>query len=243
MAVKRVVLALGLAAAFPALAGDEDLERRVRLLEQRLSSQALMDMLQRVDALQREVQALRGQVEALQHEVDRLRQSAPSGTAPAAVTSAPEAPPVPPAAEAASPLAVEDQAQPADPEAIRQAYRQAFDLLQAGHYDAAIDAFSTFLQRHPDSPLAPNAYYWLGEAYYVKRDFRAAADAFGQVVAHFPGSAKVPDALLKLGYIAEARGDRQAARRYLEKVRDTWPTAHAAKLAAERLARMEQARP
>ncbi|BCX81264.1 hypothetical protein MIT9_P0842 [Methylomarinovum caldicuralii] len=242
MAVKRAVLALGLAAAFPALAGDEDLERRVRLLEQRLSSQALMDMLQRVDTLQREVQALRGQVEALQHEVERLRQAAPAGAAPATVTSAPEAPPVPPAA-AASPPAVEEQAQPADPEAIRQAYRQAFDLLQAGHYDAAIDAFSTFLQRHPDAPLAPNAYYWLGEAYYVKRDFRAAADAFRQVVEHFPDSAKVPDALLKLGYIAEAQGDRQAARRYLEKVRDTWPTAHAAQLAAERLARMEQARP
>lgn len=241
MAVKRAVLALGLAAAFPVLAGDEDLERRVRLLEQRLSSQALMDMLQRVDALQREVQTLRGQVEALQHEVERLHQAAPAGAAPAAMTSAPEAPPVPPAA-AASPPAVEEQAQPADPEAIRQAYRQAFDLLQAGHYDAAIDAFSTFLQRRPDSSLAPNAYYWLGEAYYVKRDFRAAADAFRQVVEHFPDSAKVPDALLKLGYIAEAQGDRQAARRYLEKVRDTWPTAHAAKLAAERLARM-QARP
>lgn len=235
MAARRG-LALGLL-AFAVQAQEPDLEARVRLLEQRLSSRALVEMLQRVDQLQHEVQALRGQVETLQNQVERLRrdmaersltvdEGANGGTG------------EPGSAEPQTPASV--QTREASSEVVRQAYRRAFDQLQAGHYDAAIDAFSEFLQRHPESPLAANAYYWLGEAYYVKRDFRAAGDAFSQVVAHFPASPKAADAALKLGYVAYEQRRWQEARRRLEEVVRRFPGTQAARLAEERLARMKR---
>ncbi len=230
-----LLLVLGLLTA-PTPAADHDLEARVQALERRLSSRVLMEMLQRLDQLQQEVQALRGQVETLQYRVDRLSQAQNAPGAPAPVTAPPET--VSP--EPAPPAAVEESADGASAEAVRQAYRQAFDQLQAGHYDDAIDAFSEFLQRYPEAPLAANAYYWLGEAYYVKRDFPAAREAFRQVVERFPASPKAADALLKLGYVAFEQGRWQDARRRLQAVVQRFPGTRAAQLAADRLERMRR---
>ncbi len=60
--------------------------------------------------------------------------------------------------------------------------------------------FQQFLQSYPQSSLADNAQYWLGESYYVTRDFQNAAAAFQTVLDRWPDSRKAPDALLKLGY-------------------------------------------
>ncbi len=231
-----LLAALALVAA-PGLAADRDLEARVQALERRLSSRVLMEMLQRLDQLQQEVQALRGQVETLQYQVARLSQAQNVPAAPAPVPAPPETT-VPPPEPAPAATVQADGA--ATAEAVQRAYRQAFDQLQAGHYDAAIDAFSEFLQRYPEAPLAANAYYWLGEAYYVKRDFPAAAEAFRQVVERFPASPKAADALLKLGYVAFEQGRWEGARRRLQAVVERFPGTRAARLAADRLERMRR---
>ncbi len=236
---ERLFLLAALAlAAVPGPAADRDLEARVQALERRLSSRVLMEMLQRLDQLQQEVQALRGQMETLQYQVDRLRQAQNPPAAPAPVPAPPETTVPPP--EPAPAAAVQSDGTDTSAEAVRQAYRQAFDQLQAGHYDAAINAFSEFLQRYPEAPLAANAYYWLGEAYYVKRDFPAAREAFRQVVERFPASPKAADALLKLGYVAFEQGRWQDARRRLQAVVERFPGTRAARLAADRLERMRR---
>jgi TolA-binding protein len=78
-------------------------------------------------------------------------------------------------------------------------YAQSFDALKAGSYSVAITGFKDFLNTYPSSPLAENAQYWLGEAYYVTHDLDAAATAFRNVTQKWPNSRKTPDALLKLG--------------------------------------------
>src|ERR1019366_453052 len=70
-------------------------------------------------------------------------------------------------------------------------YQAAFDLLKNGQYDRAITAFQGFLNAYPNSQLADNAQYWLGEAYYVNRSFPEALAAFQRVVENFPGSRKL----------------------------------------------------
>src|SRR5205807_5943550 len=79
-------------------------------------------------------------------------------------------------------------------------YAQAFDALKAGSYSVATTGFKDFLASYPSSPLAENAQYWLGEAYYVNHDYESAAGAFRAVLKKWPDSRKAPDALLKLGY-------------------------------------------
>ena len=117
-------------------------------------------------------------------------------------------------------------------------YTQAFDALKAGSYSVAITGFKDFLGTYPASPLAENAQYWLGEAYYVNHDYEAAAAAFRAVLKKWPDSRKAPDALLKLGYTQYAQKQYAAARATLTEVTHKYPGSDSAKLAADRLRRV-----
>jgi tol-pal system protein YbgF len=127
----------------------------------------------------------------------------------------------------------------AAPSSVEQAvYNQAFDALKAGSYSIAITGFKDFLTHYPASPLAENAQYWLGEAYYVNHDYTPAAGAFRTVLSKWPNSRKAPDALLKLGFTQYEQAQYPAARATLTDVTRRFPGSDAAKLAAERLRRI-----
>jgi tol-pal system protein YbgF len=125
------------------------------------------------------------------------------------------------------------------PSSVEQAvYSQAFDALKAGSYSVAITGFRNFLTSYPSSPLAENAQYWLGEAYYVNRDYDSAAGAFRSVLKKWPDSRRAPDALLKLGFSQFQQKQYPAARSTLDDVIKKYPGTDSAKLAADRLARI-----
>jgi tol-pal system protein YbgF len=119
----------------------------------------------------------------------------------------------------------------------QRVYGQSFDALKAGSYSIAITGFKDFLTSYPASPLAENAQYWLGEAYYVTRDFDSASGAFKSVLSKWPDSRKAPDALLKLGYTQIAQNKTGEGRATLSQVVQKYPGTDAAKLASERLSR------
>ena len=76
-------------------------------------------------------------------------------------------------------------------------------LLQAqreqGDFGRAEAALKSFISANPNHRLAGNAQYWLGETYYVRRDYNNAAIAFAEGFQKYPNSEKAPDNLLKLG--------------------------------------------
>jgi tol-pal system protein YbgF len=117
-------------------------------------------------------------------------------------------------------------------------YQAAFQLLKDSQYDRAIAAFQKFLVSFPDSPLAENAQYWLGEAYYVNKAFPDARAAFQRVVDKYPQSRKLPDALLKVGYCDYELKQWQAAKSVLTQVASTYPDTPAGRLAQQRLERL-----
>jgi tol-pal system protein YbgF len=102
-------------------------------------------------------------------------------------------------------------------------------------FDAAVDAFTTFLRSYPDGRYAPNAHYWLGELYLViePADPEAARQAFTLLLNEYPDNAKVPDALYKLGRVQYIKGNPQRAREYLERVIREYPDSSAARLAGD----------
>lgn len=172
-----------------------DLDGRLVRIERVVANQSLLDLTQRIDALESELRALHGQLEELQNSNEALRKqqrdlyadldrrlSALSGTAGTGGGTA--------SAAGNTGAAAGEQA----------AYTQAFDALKASNYPAAIAGFRQFLSTYSTSELADNAQYWLGEAYYVTRDYEKAADAFRAVGQQWPDSRKAADALLKLGY-------------------------------------------
>jgi len=127
-----------------------------------------------------------------------------------------------------------------DPLKEQQAYQAAFNLLKAGRYDQAAKAFQKFLAEYPTGKFTDNAQYWLGESYYVTRNFDSALREFNTLVSDHPDSQKVTHALLKIGYIHDELGQKDKAREFLTDLTKNYPQSTAAGLAAKRLERMRQ---
>ena len=117
----------------------------------------------------------------------------------------------------------------------QDAYKAAFDTLHEGRYDEAVNRFQDFLTNYPTSRLAGDAQYWLGEAYYVVRDFDKSKQAFLALGMNYPNSKRLPDAMLKLGYLYADSGDKAKAREVLQKLTESYPDSRAATLARQRL--------
>ena len=119
------------------------------------------------------------------------------------------------------------------------AYNHAFDALKNSDYTGAIAQFKDFLRHYPQSALADNAQYWLGEGYYVTRDYDDAAIAFRAVVravsAVPQGSGRAAQARLR-AVRAQSTWPMRAQR--LARWCSDIPGTDAAKLAAERLTKI-----
>jgi len=104
----------------------------------------------------------------------------------------------------------------------------------------AISQFRAFLTKHPKSPLAANAQYWLGEVMYSSKNYRGAIDEFVTVLEMYSDSSKAPDAAIKLGYSFYEMKNWVYARRTLQDVMRNFPRTQAAGLAQARLAKMKK---
>lgn len=135
---------------------------------------------------------------------------------------------------------------PAKPVAVQKAgsndkvdYSKAYEILKKNR-QAGINSFKAFLVKYPKSPLAENAHYWIGEAWYSQRNYRGAIDSFVVVLNKYKSGRKAPDAAVKLGYSFYALKDWNMARRTFNDVLRYFPKSHAAKLAKARLEKMKQ---
>jgi tol-pal system protein YbgF len=90
-------------------------------------------------------------------------------------------------------------------------YNYAFGLLRQADYPGAEEALRSFVQRYPNDPLAGNAEYWLGETYYVRKDYNNAAATFAEGYRKYPQSGKAADNLLKLGMSLGNVGQKKEA--------------------------------
>jgi len=100
----------------------------------------------------------------------------------------------------------------------RSDYNEAFRLLNQNRYEEAAGAFEQFTQQYPNDPLIGNAYYWLGETHYIRKDYVNAADDFRQGYQKLPEGPKAPDNLLKLAISLKAQERNQDACVILEQI-------------------------
>jgi tol-pal system protein YbgF len=242
----------------------DELETRVQQLERRLDSRSLVSLMEQVSALQREVQQLRGDIEVQAHSMQSLQkrqrdlyldidrrlhrleaggvqgQADVPGTAAAAPARPGGATPPAPFTPTGRSNAGTAASAALNPAKERKEYDRALEQLKEGRYTEASAAFQAFLERYQGSSYADNAQYWLGEVYYVTREFQPALSEFGKVVDSYPDSTKIADAKLKIGYIQYELKDWTKAREMLTQVVQTYPGTTTARLAQERLDRMKR---
>jgi tol-pal system protein YbgF len=221
--------------ADPTVQKLSELDSRLLRIERVLANQSLLDLSQRIEAAQAETRVLRGQLDELQHQVGQSqtqqremygdvdrRLSALEGNPGAAASSV-----TPPAG---LPIPQGDD---------RANYQAAFDLLKDAKYPEAINAFQQYLTTFPNGPLADNAQYWLGEAHYVTKQYPDALRDFRTVIEKYPESRKIPDALLKIGYCNYELKNWTEARSALGQVVQRFGDTTAARLASQRLAKLD----
>jgi tol-pal system protein YbgF len=203
------------------------------------SPASLMDLQDKLTSLESSLQAQTQQIEDLQKTVQTLEQklsqtpesAAPTENETEAVpeNDTAETDTVPSDASAsASPTPTLGQATPSRPLTETDAlpsseagtYQTGIDALKQGQYAEARDHFTTFITNNPEDKLVPNAYYWMGEAYYAEGNYRKSGETFLKGFQDYPDSPKAPDSLLKLGLsLQSAKQTKQACQSFDELLR------------------------
>jgi len=89
---------------------------------------------------------------------------------------------------------------PLDPNlSPQEVYNMARSDYLKGNFDLAIEGFSIYGQHFPESPLADNALYWIGECYFSQSQYENAIERFNSLILKFPGGDKIAAAYLKKG--------------------------------------------
>ena len=239
--IALLISALGATSAQAGMFDDEEARRLIKdtaiKTEARFDQQGKtqLDLANQLQRQSEEIARLRGQVETLTYELEtakkrqqdfyldldtRLRKFEPQS----AVSNAA----VDPAGGANSPAA-------ADPARENKDYEAALNQFKAQKYKEAAWAFSAFVKKYPDSSLAPNAQFWLGNAWVAQRNCTKAIEAQSFVVSRYPQSDKAPDALLAIASCQQELGNSKGATQSWQQLLEKYPSAPAADKARERL--------
>ncbi len=89
--------------------------------------------------------------------------------------------------------------------------------------DEARRSLEEFLARNPDSDLAVNASYWLGEVHYFVQDYERAMVIFARNYEKRPSGRKAPENLLKLAMSLSNLGRASDACQALREMRTKFP--------------------
>jgi tol-pal system protein YbgF len=177
----------------------------------------LRELTSAVNAAGAELAQVRARLAAAEDDLKAVR----SEMVARAVAVAPPPPAERPPAEPPANPAV----RPSDPATM---YQAALATFRAREHGQAVLEFLDFLARYPQHPLAANAQYWIGEAYYAQRDFRQALSEFQKVLEHPNVHGKWADALLKIGMCYEHLRERTRAREVWQRLIAEFPSSEAA---------------
>ncbi len=195
------------------------------------------DLAQRVEVLQQEIEALHASLEITTRQLQNISMALAavrSDSGPVAVL--PPVTAVPgsdgeAAAVAAGAMAASGSGA-TTPEAL---YRNAYEDYMRGNYDLAADGFGEYLKRYPNTELADNSLYWIGECFDAQEKSQEALDTFTLVLEDYPASDKAAAAQLKKGLIYLKMGDQGQGVVNLQYVVYEHPGTREAELAREQL--------
>lgn len=196
--------------------------------EVRYSSRATGTVATRLEDLESRVSALEGHKSLSTTTTTETTIGTESGSA--APAPMPTATPVPAKPEISAPDLAREEAREAPDE-----YKRGLALVRQGAYDKAIQSLREFLRTNRESPLAPNAQYWVGECYFMLADYYQAILNFNQVRQQHPKSERAPAAVLKIGLAFLQMGNKSEARLAFQKVVNDYPSSPEAAQAREKL--------
>lgn len=122
--------------------------------------------------------------------------------------------------------------------AEKREYDATMDIFRKGDFAAAQLAMQRFLQRYPQTGYMPSALFWLGNASYAVKDYKASLAQFRQMLTVSPTHARAPEAMLAISNVQIELKDTKAARKTLEDLIKAYPQSDAAEAARDRLPKL-----
>jgi tol-pal system protein YbgF len=129
------------------------------------------------------------------------------------------------------------QITPGDPE---QLFAVAYNDYSRGADALALSEFRQYVETYPDSELADNAEYWIGEILYAQKNYQDAADAFIHVFDINPKGDKAAIALYKRALALAEMGRRDEAVAQLNAIIKAYPKRRESEMAKQRLQEWRQ---
>jgi tol-pal system protein YbgF len=137
------------------------------------------------------------------------------------------------AAQQASQKAAADQAAQAPPPDVL--YNNALRDYNGGKNDLASQEFSDYIKFYPNTDLAGNAYFYLGELQFKQGNYQQAVQSYDQVLQNFPSGNKAASAQLKKGFALLELGQQDQGVSELRHLIQRYPHSPEALQARERL--------
>lgn len=119
-------------------------------------------------------------------------------------------------------------------------YRTAYGDYLSGKTDLAITEFKSFLQRYADSDLAPDAQFFLADAYLAKQDYATARTEFDKYLSSYTDRRAA--ALLKRSRALRGLDKTADEKATLQAILKEFPDSTEAIAAKDRLKELEPAR-
>jgi tol-pal system protein YbgF len=165
-------------------------------------------------------------------------QAAPAGAPEGEPKTSTQAPAKPPAEDKPQTAQVQPPAAPTM--SPQEAYSVAYNDYLKGNYDLAVESFKLYRQQFPESPLADNALYWIGECRYSQRKFEEAIDAFDELILTYPQGDKAAAALLKKGLSFIELGRKPEALAALKLLVAKYPLEEEARIAQDKIRELNE---
>lgn len=125
------------------------------------------------------------------------------------------------------PVSTDSESGYVNDDAIQQ-YRKAEILLASQKYADSTLAFSTFLEKYPDHPLAGSAQFHVGEAYFKQKEYRQAEQEFQKVLTSYDRSIHVADTLRMMADAEDRLAKTQEAARHRQQLTSLFANSPAA---------------
>jgi tol-pal system protein YbgF len=141
-------------------------------------------------------------------------------------------------------LAAQQATQAQQQQAVAQApppdvlYNNALRDYNGDKNDLAIQEFSDYIKFYPNTDLAGNCYFYLGEIQFRQGNYQQAAQSYDQVLQNFPTGNKSASAQLKKGFSLIELGKQEDGVVELRHVIQRYPKSNEALQARERLKKL-----
>jgi tol-pal system protein YbgF len=117
-------------------------------------------------------------------------------------------------------------------------YNNALRDYNGGKNDLALQEFSDYVKFYPNTDLAGNAYFYLGEIQFRQGNYQQAAQTYDQVLQNFPSGNKAASAELKKGFSLIELGKQDDGVSELRHLIQRYPRSPEALQARERLRKL-----